>query len=391
MRRHWVTVLKLLLVAALMAFVFANVQWKDSVGRGAEVTEGKIVGPWDGTEVQFRRRLADGSLGPEESITPSPPDVVVSPGFPTYLVNLDWAYFAIGALCYAFSVVFAGSRWWWLLRVNELRVSWLDAQRFTWIGTFFNNIVPGQTGGDLVKAIYIVKHSEGGRVPALVSVLVDRILGLGSLALLGAIMVLFTLDRPGFDLIAYGIWGVLGIVAVAGLVAFSKRLRRLVHLDDLLNLLPAGLSGILKRVDQAVYFYRGHKGGIGLWLLLGMLNHVVSVTSVMLVGRALGVGMADFDYFVLVPVIQIVSAFPIGPNGWGVGEALYRYLFGEFGAAQLADVPRATATFIMGTRGVALSVLYRIHLTLWSLLGGLLILFGKDRVTREDLEQEVDL
>ena len=37
------------------------------------------------------------------------------------------------------------------------------------------------------------------------------------------------------------------------------------------------------------------------------------------------------------------------------------------------------------------SVLYRLHLTLWSLLGGILVLFEKDRVTRAEVAHEVAL
>lgn len=393
-RRHLVNLLKLVLVAALMAFVFTNVQWTDARIEhgpdGSEVVEpGAIVGPWDGPEVSFRPYDEAGHLRPAEVVVPDPPRVVMSPGFPTYVANLDWLPFALGALCYGLTIVFSSSRWWWLLLVNRLRVSWFEALRFTWIGLFFNNVVPGQTGGDVVKAIYIVKHCPGGRVPALVSVLVDRVLGLGSLALLGAIVVLFALDRPGFAALALGIWAVLGLVALIGVVAFSKRLRRLIHLDDLLNRLPLKLSGVLKRIDRAVYFYRAHKLGIGLWVLAGIVNHIASVASVLLVGEALHVGMPALEYFVLVPVITTASALPLAPNGWGIGETLYRQLFAEFGAESLIDVRPATAKFIMGTRGVALSVLYRIHLTLWSLVGGALLLVGRDRVTRADIEREV--
>ncbi len=395
-RGHVVQLIKLLLVGALMAFVFYNVQWRDAhivqLADGEQQhTAGEIVGRWDTQTVTFRPLDADGEpTGEVQEITPSPPEDVVSPGFFTYVLNLDKAWFALGALCYCASVFFASTRWWWLLRVNDLRVTWFETLRFTWIGLFFNNIVPGQTGGDLVKALYIVKHCEGGRMPALVSVLVDRILGLGSLALLGALVVLFALDKDGFGLIAIGVWSVLGVVAIAGVVAFSKRVRRLVRLDELLRALPAGISGILQKVDQAVYFYRGHKRGIAVWLVLGMGNHVVSVLSILLVGEALGVGMPPLEYFVLVPMITILSAFPIGPNGWGVGEALYKTLFGKFGAPHLVDVAKPTAEFIMGTRGVALSVLYRVHLTLWSLVGGVLVLFERDKVTRSDIEQEVE-
>ena len=51
----------------------------------------------------------------------------------------------------------------------------------------------------------------------------------------------------------------------------------------------------------------------------------------------------------------------------------------------------ANAAEAMGTRGLALSLLYRLHLTFWSLLGGLFVLLEKDRVTKADIEREVEL
>ena len=89
----------------------------------------------------------------------------------------------------------------------------------------------------------------------------------------------------------------------------------------------------------------------------------------------------------LVPVINIASAIPIAPNGWGVGELLYGYLFAEHGAQHLVGVADAAAA--MRTRGVALSLLYRAVLTAFSCVAGLLVLFEKDRVTRADIDREV--
>jgi len=45
----------------------------------------------------------------------------------------------------------------------------------------------------------------------------------------------------------------------------------------------------------------------------------------------------------------------------------------------------------MGTRGVALSVLYRLHLTAWSLFGGLFVFFGRDRISKAEIEHEIEL
>jgi hypothetical protein len=93
-----------------------------------------------------------------------------------------------------------------------------------------------------------------------------------------------------------------------------------------------------------------------------------------------------FEYFVLVPVINIASAVPIAPNGWGIGETMYGYLFATHGAVYLTGT--AGPYLAMWTRGVALSVLYRTVLTGFSLLAGLLVLFEKDRVTKEDIDRE---
>jgi uncharacterized protein (TIRG00374 family) len=394
-RRSVVNLVKLLLVAGLMAYVFYTIQWEDArvrmLGEERTAVAGRILGDWDAPVVRF---VPDGTApGTVESVEvgtqPDGSTVEVVAGFLTYLRNLDPWLFLLGALCYFASVSFSAVRWAWLLRVNGLPISLRDANRYTWIGVFFNNIVPGQTGGDLFKALYIAKHcagAAGSRVPAIVSVVVDRVLGLASLALLGALVVLFQLDR--FPEVAIGIWGVLAGVALLGVVAFSRRIRRIVRLDAMLRKLPPSIGHVLHKVDHAIYFYRGHKRGIAAWLVAGLGNHVVSVLSVVFIGHALGVGMPVAEYFVLIPVINIISAVPLFPNGWGVGEALFGKFFGDYGAAHITAIDPVR---VMRTRGVALSLLYRVHMTLWSLLGGLFVLTDKDRVTRAEVERELAL
>lgn len=392
MKKTLITLLKLAMVAGLMWYAFRQVPFDDQI-RYREAphgeTPGKILeeivvdieGHWQEDPVRatvgaeqvertfVRGKQADGRY------------LEVVPGFLTYWRNLDVLLFVIGALCYFLTAIVSGTRWWWLLRVNGTGVSPIETLRFTWIGIFFNCVMPGSVGGDLVKALYIMKRCPGHRVQVLVSVIVDRVLGLASLALLGAIVVLFAIDR--FGNLALAIWGVMLGVALVGVVAFSKRLRSLVRLKSLLERLPKRLGHVLRLVDQAVFFYRNHKMVIVASLVAGVANHVLAVLSVLLIGNALGVGMPAFEYFVLIPIINIVSALPLAPNGWGLGEYMYGYLFG------LAAPPGAKE--VMATRGIALSVLYRLHLTLWSLLGGLFVLFEKDRVTKADIEREEQL
>ena len=383
------TALKWLFVAAMMYYVSTLITLEDRLvtRRDQQVLATdhiEIVGDWRADPIRF----VQGGVEQSAPATRALPDGLVldvQPGFLSYLRNLDVAWFALGVGCYLLTVMLAGARWWWLLRVNGMNVSLFEALRFTWIGVFFNTVFPGSTGGDVLKALYIMKRCPGHRVEALVSVGVDRILGLGSLALLGAFCVLFALEE--FATIAAGIWGVILGVGLLGVVAFSRRLRELVRLKWLLNRLPTKLRSALQMVDKAIFFYREQRVVIGCSLLLGVFNHAISVLAVVCFGIAIGVGMPAFEYFVLVPVINIASAIPIAPNGWGVGELLYGYLFAEHGAQHLPGVSDAAAA--MRTRGVALSLLYRTVLTAFSCVAGLLVLFEKDRVTRADIDREV--
>jgi uncharacterized membrane protein YbhN (UPF0104 family) len=170
---------------------------------------------------------------------------------------------------------------------------------------------------------------------------------------------------------------------VVASIFLSRRLRTGIGLKHLLNKLPVKVQGLLKEVDAAIFHYRSHKAGIGIWLALGIVNHIVSVSGVVMFGSAIGVGIPAHEYFVLVPVIIIVSAIPIAPNGWGIGEALYAKLFGTYGAVYLPDTPNAN--LVMSTRGIALSILYRIVFTALSMLGGLVLLFEKQRISKKEM------
>tara|TARA_R110002072_G_scaffold100429_3_gene221174 strand:+ start:73653 stop:74903 length:1251 start_codon:yes stop_codon:yes gene_type:complete len=399
MNKHVVSLIKVVLLTLMLWWVFTTISFRDRLVYKESATSDKVVaevaisiqGHWNLDPVEYTI-IEPGTAADEgvkvatRGIQDDGTQLEVAPGIFSYWGNLDPTLFALGALCFFVTVLIAGARWWWLLRVIGTDLTLLETLRFTWIGVFFNAVMLGSTGGDVIKALYIMKRCPGHRVPVLVSVGVDRILGLGSLALLGAIAVLFALDD--FPQIAIGIWGVILIVGLLGLVAFSKRLRHLVRLKWLLDRFPAGLRAKLHMVDQAIFFYRDQRTMLIGSLMLGIANHMLSVCCVILIGMAIGVGMPVFEYFVLVPVINIASAVPIAPNGWGLGETMYGHLFGTHGAVYLAA--GTVAPFqAMYTRGVALSVLYRTVLTCFSLLAGLLLLFEKDRVTQEDIDREV--
>jgi uncharacterized protein (TIRG00374 family) len=385
-RSSLVVLLKFLLVAILLGVIFSAIDWQDSYtrlsakGDPIETVAGRILGPWDTDPVRFQAydsaapQTLKGGRGDDGTT------VVIAPGFLTYLRNLDLRLFAAGAGLFLVFVTVINSRWWYLLRANGLGVRFLEAQRFGWIGLFFSNVLPGATGGDVVKAVYIVRRCSGDKVRAVVSIVVDRIIGVLSLLVVGSLASLLAMDR--FPIFATSMWLTgLGTFGFCFLL-ISPTLRRLLRFDALVARLPDKISNVVTELDGAVLHYRDHLLGIGGWILASPVIYSLFVGSMFCMDRALGVGLGIADYFFIVPVAAVIQGIPIAPAGWGIGEAAYGALIGKFGAATLPGIPDAEQ--VMRTRGVALSVLHRVHVAAWSLLGGLAVLIDRNAHPQDD-------
>jgi hypothetical protein len=385
-RSSLVVLLKILVVAILLGVIFSAIAWQDSYtrlsakGDPIETVAGRILGPWDTDPVRFQAQGSTTPIDLQKGRQIDGTTITVAPGFLTYLRNLDLALFAAGAaLFFAFAVIL-NSRWWFLMRANGLGVRFLEAQQFGWIGFFFNNVLPGATGGDVIKAVYIVRRCSGDKVRAVVSIVVDRILGVLSLLFVGSLASLLAMDR--FPVFASTLWLTgLGTLCFC-LLLISPGLRALLRFDALVSRLPQRVGGIVTELDQAVLHYRGHLVGIGGWILASPAIYTLFVGSYYCMSQALGVGIALTDLFFIVPVASVIQGIPIAPAGWGIGEAAYGALIGKFGAATLPGIPDAEQ--VMRTRGVALSVLHRVHVAAWSLLGGLAVLVDRNAHPQDD-------
>ena len=378
--------LKILIVAVLLGVIFFAIDWRDHYeivsveGEPVETVYGRIIGRWDQDPVRFVTEISNTPRNVYRSEASSGRTIVIKPGILTYFANVDFGWFGLGAAAFLVFVVVINSRWWWLMRVNGLGVGFLEAQRFAWIGIFCSNVLPGATGGDVVKAVYIIRRCSGDRVRAVVSVVVDRILGLLSLLFVCSIFSVGSLER--FPYFTWAVWACALSVLVIAVLLLSPKLRSVLRFEKLVGRLPDRIGTIVTELDDSVLQYRDHLKGIGLWILVSPLTYSLFCGSVFLMDRALGVGLELSDYWVIVPVAAVAQAIPIAPAGWGIGEAAYGALVGKFGAAALPGIENAEQ--MMRTRGVALSVLHRTHVVVWSLIGGILLLIDRQLHPSDD-------
>ena len=103
------------------------------------------------------------------------------------------------------TVVLTSVRLYFILRFFELKLSLKYVFSITYIGYFFNQCLPGGQGGDIFKAIYLIKKYPNLKKFKLISYLViDRIVGLLALIIVFSISIYF-LNIFFRDLIGLGI------------------------------------------------------------------------------------------------------------------------------------------------------------------------------------------
>ncbi len=279
-------------------------------------------------------------------------------------------------------VVFTAFRWKILMHGVGIHLPFLRVTRLSFIGGFFNLAVPGSTGGDFVKAWYAQKEARaryegehGIGTKAVLSVFVDRFLGLFGLVVFAAGVLLVTARGEAYEVPRIVVLSVLGVGLVAGIIVLSRHVRRALGLSWLVKKLP--FQSVLGELRSAAQLYRSHLPTLVAALGISLFNHAANATACYFLARALGIeGITLGAAMALVPLANLLSAIPLLPGGWGVGELAFAYFFGLLG--------------VPATEAVGLSVVFRLAVLGVNLPGGLLWIFWKGHPSTETIAADVE-
>lgn len=268
-------------------------------------------------------------------------------------------------------------RWHLLLRAFQVEARFRDVMRLGWIGLLFSQVIPGSTGGDLVKGFYIARESPDRRAEAVLSVVLDRIFGLVGLMILAGGALVFNLDTiagvPALQTLAWAVaLALLAVLCVGGVLSWESLWRDSRLFAWIQNRLPGGR--LVHRLATALWALP-HKGRVVTGALgVSVLAHGCGICMHWFLGQALlGDGQLELDQlFFLVPVGQLATALPVLPAGAVVGETVYSFLF------EIIEQPN----------GADLMVLVRLSWILWSVVGVFYYLRGRKALEKIALEAE---
>lgn len=229
-------------------------------------------------------------------------------------------------------------RWYYLLIWQGIPTTFWTVTRINCIGLFFNSFMPGSIGGDLVKAYYVAKENKDYRTKAIVTIIIDRVLGFETLMIVAFIAILFNLDlfTSNLQLKSVGMSITIYILAsfVAAAAVFSVRVKNLLvklGVKKIVEVLP--LKNILIDVYNAFHIYAHQKKRILAAMLITVVLDLLNIYMFYTIGMEMGEHNVSFlSYCTIVPIGMLMISLPIAPAGVGVGQAAFNWLIPLFGA-----------------------------------------------------------
>ena len=258
----------------------------------------------------------------------------------------------LGALLlYGMMVVFSAWRWGLLLAAQNVRLPFRVLTSSFLVATFFNNFLPSNIGGDVVR-ITDTARASGSRTLATTVVLLDRCLGLLSLALVAAIGATIgsRLSRGGLIPPAV-LWSGFVVGAAIAIPAFYKPQLFARLLQPLRTIHPEWVDERLTRLTSVMSRFSAAPAALGGCFMGAIAVQAVNVAFYLAIAHSLNLPIGFSELAVIVPISFIVQLAPLSVNGFGVREATFGFYFTRIG------LPLESA-LLMSFLGAALVMLF---------------------------------
>jgi len=237
---------------------------------------------------------------------------------------------------FTLSMIVVGLRWWILLRTQQILVPFWAAVRLYYLGWFYNIVMPGSVGGDLVRLWYVTKHTDK-KFEAALSVPVDRIIGLVSTLIIAAFFYTIFLRAEGNAIPFVATCGslkwvllfiILALTAVFAVLILFRRGRAL--LGALLESVRTHGTTLARKLSNAAVLYGTHPLAILEAFALTVLLQIAVITTFWFIGKDLGIQASIKYYYVFFTLVWVIGAIPVSIGGAVVMEVVLASLFVKF-------------------------------------------------------------
>lgn len=244
---------------------------------------------------------------------------------------------------FAFAVMTGTLRWRALLALAGAEIPLARAVQLQMTALFFNVVIPGNVGGDVVKALYVAREeAPHKRTAILLVVFVERLVGLAGLVLVASAVALLRAPtlwaNAQLRQLAIAV-GLLGLCTVVGPVLFVAFMRTAGHRLEAWTTGTTAIAKLLGRLVAAARLLASGPRNLVTALALSMATHAGTITFFMVLTRVITGKDVPFSSIATVfPLGVLTMILPIAPAGLGVGHVAFERLFAMIGLSDGATV-----------------------------------------------------
>jgi hypothetical protein len=271
-----------------------------------------------------------------------------------------WLLAALGV--YFANILASTWRWRLLLDAQHVRVPSQSLLASYLVAGFFNNFLPSNIGGDVVR-ITDTARAAGSKTLATTVVFVDRGIGLLGLVLVAAIGATMAAGGRGDG--AMPIWPswlwagfLLATAAALPAVLAPESVTRLLRPLSVIH--PVWVGERIDTLRTALAKFRNQPAALASCFAGAVVVQALLVLFYFAVTHALHLPIGLWDLSVIVPVSFLVQMLPVSMNGFGVREAAFSFYFTNLGvpleAAVVLPLVATALTIALSLTGAALYV-----------------------------------
>lgn len=241
-------------------------------------------------------------------------------------------WLAVALALYTLNMFASTWRWHVLLEAQHVRVPRRRLFGSFLIASFFNNFLPSNIGGDVIR-IGDTAKAAGSKTLAATVVLMDRGLGLMALVLVAALGDSYANAMHPSSVPIWPIWLWVGFLTGAALVApavFAPAgFGRVLHPLTVFH--PEWVGGRIEKLTGGLARFGERPGTLVACFGAAVFVQATMVVFYFTVAYALHLDLTLADLAVIVPISFVVQMLPVSVSGFGVREATFSFYFSRIG------------------------------------------------------------
>lgn len=281
------------------------------------------------------------------------------------LLNVNYIYVLFTILICSAVLIIRIYRWKLILHEMKIKSSFWKLGEIYLISSFFNTFLPSSIGGDIYR-IYDLCKISSKKIRPVITVLIERITGVLALISIG----IFSLIVYS-DILEISQKAIISLVAILLIVIFLV-ISAICYFEKIYYLIrqiiPSKYKDIaseekIKKIADVVVEIKENKKLLFNAYLLGIILQFCVIAAFYTTSLALNNKIPMNIFLMFVPMVEIISLIPISINGLGLRDGSLLYFL--------------STVSISPSFSMSLSILLRLILLVFALIGGFLLVFKR--------------